>query len=804
MADQTVMPWDGLENVEVLDAAPTPAAPGTDAGKPWEGLTDVQVVQDVPVDQSGISDEMAAEFARASKAQADAAPSQGFMGWLNQVGRAAFLDVGDRLEAKMVYDRLKDKHPGLTEADVYKLVNARNEAQQSMSADVAGFLAPGLGVIKGVRAGGLAAQTAGRSVGITQGAMKWAASHPVLSKFLRVSAEGASGGALFEAVRESTDQAVNASVGGRVDPQDIIDATITGGVVGALLAPPLQGATNAAISGVKALGNSPALSGVVNWTARTLGLQEPQAVKASETLLRAARRPGEELEQTAARLSASAQAFKAQHGRAPALAEILPNEQVEDIANIVRHYSDLDQRVRELTDQQIDTAIRGYESAATSGVPLKDTSTIEYQADRMFNALMRRYGRTAVDVPDDTLEVLARNTDWLTQQVKAGNEAAKAVKRVVDARTSIGALRRQFSILKGKENVSIMRQEVADIREELATLIRDQELAGDVPMSEMAELASLARYKDAITNAVAKAEAAGQSTMAANDLLPILQNAELVLQKYQRDGLKVSLSDANYLRRAASKHANTEADAAKRDIARSINDAVSRVGRAEVPRYGRVVRLYSDAMTRSEAQTAGRAAVRGAESPENLRVWVNQGRSPKGVQTGTGRMPSVQRGAAEGAKLEIRDALQGTRREARQMVGTMGESRRVQEGIRTAVPGQQGDTILAGAKTLQQSIDNLETLARAKSPSSLSEAQAQAKELAEVMVSGRLGGAALAGLAARLYTKFRIPRGVARKTLEMLADPEEGAKALMYLKKQGVDLPAFYGAVAAELVRTSK
>ena len=56
------------------------------------------MVQDVPVDQSGISDEMAAEFARASKAQSRRRAVTGLHGLAEPVGRAAFfLDVGDRL-----------------------------------------------------------------------------------------------------------------------------------------------------------------------------------------------------------------------------------------------------------------------------------------------------------------------------------------------------------------------------------------------------------------------------------------------------------------------------------------------------------------------------------------------------------------------------------------------------------------------------------------------------------------------------------------------------------------------------------
>ena len=69
------------------------------------------------------------------------------------------------------------------------------------------------------------------------------------------------------------------------------------------------------------------------------------------------------------------------------------------------------------------------------------------------------------------------------------------------------------------------------------------------------------------------------------------------------------------------------------------------------------------------------------------------------------------------------------------------------------------------------------------------------------MVSGRLGGAALASQPP-VFTKFRIPRGVARKTLEMLADPRgcKGAHAW----KQRCRSACVLRAVAAELVRTSK
>ena len=127
-----------------------------------------------------------------------------------------------------------------------------------------------------------------------------------------------------------------------------------------------------------------------------------------------------------------------------------------------------------------------------------------------------------------TLEVLARNTDWLTQQVKAGNEAAKAVKRVVGRTHVIGAAS-PVQHPEGEERVD-RTAEVADIREELAILIRDQELAGDVPMSEWLSWPRSPGTGTPSRTLWRRPRQRGGPPWLRTTLLPILERPELVLQ----------------------------------------------------------------------------------------------------------------------------------------------------------------------------------------------------------------------------------------------------------------------------------
>lgn len=768
-----------------------PGAPAPGYTPPWKkyGLSDPSSTEPVTDDT-----ETVARAAEQKFIESAAKPKRPTLSWIEQVGRAAFFDLTDMATAKLVQRQLQAEHPDLTYAQTLRMVRGVLEEEQSTSADIAGMLAPGLGVGKGVAAAGKGIASAVTKTGVAKGAMRWAARHPKLAGVIQTAAEGAGGGAAFEAIRASTENAIEQSAGLAGDNESVIDATLTGGIVGGLLAPPVQGAARVAGEGLR---------GAMGYIGRMLGATGPQSAQATQRILRAAARPNETPDVTLERLQASARDFAAANGRAPALAEILPAEAVEDIAGIARHYKGLDQRARELSDAQIDDVVGSFDGFLNSGAKLKDTSTIKGQANRMFSSLMRRHGNTPVSVPDDSLEVLARNTDWLEQQVKAGSPAAKEIKSVVEARDGIGKLRRKFNDLAGRQNVAVMRREVADLKEELETLIRERVEGGEVDASEEAILGVLVKYRDAVTNAVAKSEEAGRATMNTDEFLPVLRNAEMVLDRYSRDGLKVRLSDANMLRSAASDHAFNETDAAKRQIARAINGAVSQIGKTELPRYGQVVDTFSKAMTRMESQAAGRAAVKGAESAENLGVMTGSGLTPKGKQVGAERIPALREGAQEGAKLELRGAARGTRRDVAATTRKISESDEIKAAIRAVAP-KEADAIIERSSQVSKSIENLEALASVKSPSSLNADQQAAKMVLEGVVAHRLGGAALAQLGAWLFTRARIPRGTATKVIEMLADPDQSDKALSYMVRQKVNMAGFVGAVVAELERTSR
>lgn len=767
----------------------TPDAPQEGYTPPWQkyGMSD-------PLSHAPAKDdtETIARTAEQKFIESAAKPKKPTLSWVEQVGRAAFFDLTDKATAALVHRNLREQHPDLSYEQTLRMVRGVLDEEQSTSADIAGMLTPGVGVGKAVAGAGRLGLSAVQKTGVAKGAMRWAARNPKLAGVIQTAAEGAGGGVAFEAIRSATENAVDSEAG--LDTESVIDATLTGGIVGGLLAPPVQGAARMAGEGVKA---------AVGYVGRMLGATGPQAAQATQRVLRAAARPGETMDVTLARLQASAQDFAVANGRAPALAEIMPVEAVEDIAGIARHYKGLDQRARELSDEQIGEVVGSFDSFLNAGAKLKDTSTIKKQANRMFSSLMRRHGNVPVTVPDDSLDVLARNTDWLEQQVKAGSPAAKEIKSVVEARDGIGKLRRKFNDLAGRQNVAVMRQEVADLKEELATLIRERVEGGEVDASEEAVLGVLVKYRDAVTNAVAKAEEAGRATMNTDEFLPVLRNAEMVLDRYNRDGLKVRLSDVNMLRAAASDHAFTETDAAKRQIARAINGAVSQIGKDEIPMYGRVVDTFSKAMTRMEAQAAGRAAVRGSESAENLGVLAESGLTPKGKQIGPERITAVREGATEGAKLELRGAARGTRREVASATRKISDSDEIKNAIRAVAP-KEADAIIERSAQVSKSIDNLEALASVKSPSSLNSDQQAAKMVLEGIVAHRLGGAALAQLGAWLFTRARIPRGTATKVIEMLADPGQSDKALAYMVRRKVNMAGFVGAVVAELERTSR
>src|SRR5690606_5138991 len=121
---------------------------------------------------------------------------------------------------------------------------------------------------------------------------------------------------------------------------------------------------------------------------------------------------------------------------------------------------------------------------------------------------------------------------------------------------------------------------------------------------------------------------AGRAEYDRDAFMPTLRAAERILQDYENNGLKITLSAANNMRARASSDVRTVADPNAREMARAVRDAMTRVGVPEVPVYGKVVKAWGKVLTRAEAQESGRQAVKGGVSPDNLGVRVDKGRLP--------------------------------------------------------------------------------------------------------------------------------------------------------------------------------
>jgi hypothetical protein len=139
-------------------------------------------------------------------------------------------------------------------------------------------------------------------------------------------------------------------------------------------------------------------------------------------------------------------------------------------------------------------------------------------------------------------------------------------------------------------------------------------------------------------------------------------------------------------------------------------------------------------------------------------------------------------------------------------VGRLNASPTAQAGVRAAAPAKAAQTL----DSAKQAYKSLVAAERMRLPSSrLSESQG--REAINEMVSAGLlssgvgfGGAAKAGLVVRLLTGLGLSRGVAKKSIEMLADPDNVDKVLALWRKKGIDVRALSGALMGVGIGTSE
>lgn len=722
-------------------------------------------------------------------------PSDTVGGWLQRAARSATFGAGDLISAKILQAKLSEEIPDITFAETLGAIRDAFEDDTSETAELAGFVVPGAAVGKGVN---VAFQAAGRA-GLAKGALRWAARQPALSRIVGAAGQGVAAGAVEEGVRTSVDESIGTIAGDTFDPDRVIDATITGALVGGVVGGGLQTAARGA-------GPVPGVLDVWDRVIKQgLGLGETQSRQAALRIFNAAKIGNEAPEETAKRLQDSAMAFARDKGRAPAMSDIMAPEDVRDVADIARFFSGLDRTNTRLAGESVDRAVESFNTALRSGLPLKAGEQLDSQVEDLFAAVSRKFGQTPVAVSDEVIDALEPSQAWIAKQ-SVHNPGAREIERVMTARRNIEAVRRRVGNLRNARNAAVTQSEVAKLDDEINTLLSNPSTEG-AARSEVASLGggddalgALRNLRNMLAVKVRRMQASGgvaRAEQALGDLEPTLAGMERALDDFRANGLKISLKDANHMRAAASRFASRSQDLAEQDTARAVRDIIAPVGTDEVPLYGRVVRLFRDAKTRIAAQGAGEAAARGTIDLGDLKTRVEKGRLPSRQGRSAGTAKTAQdRGVREGAVATLRNEATGTKGGAVGAAQRVTDSPRVRAGLETAAPDDAG-RIKRSAQDVSDTAERARAQAAPASPTTTAEEIAQLRDIALGGALGNLGGAGRAAFIARRIQGARLSEGAARKTLEMLGDPNQFDQALAFMQSRGVDVGAFTEALAA-------
>lgn len=777
-------PWEKYKGAKVLERAPEPvtepdsqAATTEDETPPWQRFKNAQVVE--PGLQDHLDSNRIAEQTEQHLARVQYTPpsSDTAAGWLGRVGRTMSFGLSDTLSAALIQRQLREQDPSITYGEVLSAVRKGYAEDTSISAEIAGSLTPGsaaVGLAKGTMKGGKVVLDAAERAGILKGALNWLGKDKAFSRIASAAGGGAAVGMTYEATKTAVDEGIGAVAGENIDPDKIWDNAVQGAVIGAVLAPPVSEALRGA-------------AGVANWAKQAFGQNTANTMNASQRIIRTLSSPGETADQTVMRIRSDAQAFTEQNGRPPALFELISPDKSGDIADVARYYTGLSPRVRALTDEQITQSVRTLEKAVSGTKPLRDAEVIESGIEYTFSDLMRRNGDTLVDLGDEAFEALGRNRGFLTMQAKHNPEARQLL-RVVEARENITELRSTVAKMANSRNLAADKEEIAGLQARIAEIIRQEAEANAQGMSELTDLRTLKQLYSALSNQFARMQQSGYAEANMNNSLATLRKAEQVLNQFEKDGFKVSLRSANAMRHASSRAAKNANDLSAQAEALGVRDAIAKVGTAEVPQYGRMVKVWNRQLTRKEAQETGSAASRGTVSPENLDVRIGKGRLPGRPRAAV--LDDVRKGVAEGARIDLRNTMRGSEKGAVRRAEEIAESDLVQENIRKAVP-EGGEEIVAKAAQTKKTVESAKAAKSKMSPSELQEEVTKVRDQVEGLVLGRLGGAGIAGLAARQLMKFSIPRKTAEQVVEMLGDPARMDDALSYIASRGIDLTTY-------------
>lgn len=782
-------PWEkyGGAGDQAAPAAAPAAAPGGGAEKPWIKYGGANPVTTEEQREGDMAD--AYEQALAQSAQNAAANMSGLekaADWFGDAARGTFFGpIADPIAAQIISWREGDN---VSYDQAYAAIQEHHKATKNTSADVVGAVVGGGLLVKGAQKGvAVAAKN-----GYVKGAVKYLGRDKKWNRFLGNTVAGGGVAALEEGIRTGLQETFDSTAGLGFDHERVADSVVMGALIG--------GAAGNAMALIQGAAKTP-----IDYMKRMLGNDEANWAKASRDMLKEYRTGSETVEEAGQRFQQEVMAFQQKNGRLPSAAEILKPEQVRNMAEVIRMHNGLDIRARELGEEGVERALKEYENVVTRGTGrVPSPEVVGEKVEDIFTDVMTRHGSKQVPVSQEAFEQLRGNRKMIEALKTSDNKGAAKLGKLLDDRDKIEGMRKKAMSIANKTDAANRKLTLSELQKELAEeLDRLFNEAGAEP-TKVGNLRNLIQLNKALNDHVAASNSADFVGREFEEILPTLRRMEAELANFSENGLLISLSDANDLRRMASQAFNMARrgdDAFAMNTARQVRDSVASIGQ-EIPEYAKVVKTFNLENLRAEAMAMGRKGARGEMILEDLQSRMRTGRTRENAprQSGQDQLAAVRQGTGEGMRLELAQAVRKGNAEGVRAATRLSKSKQAQDSLASALPDLEAKEITRQAAKVAKTYENMGMLAGARSKSELAAELEQAQEMATGALFGNIGGAAKAGLFSKILRNLKMPRGTAERVVEMLGNPNEIEKAMRFMQSKGIRVAPLYAAITAHLV----
>ena len=779
----------------------TPATPADAGSRPWEKFKDSEVSEgpsggDKPWQKYGnaefvtLEDKQAADSADAYAEAAERVAEEMTTGekvldWIGDAGRATFFGpIADPIAAQIISWQQGDD---VTYAQAYEAIQANNKATKNTSANIVGAIVGGGILAKG----GMKVAAAAAKRGYCQGAMKYLGRDKRWNRFLGNTVTGAGAGMLEEGIRVGLEETFDKTAGLGFDGERWGESVVMGALIG--------GAAGNAMALISGAAKTP-----LDFLKRTLGNDNANWQKASHQLLKEFRTSNETVEEAGVRFQQEVVAFQQANGRLPAAAEILKPEQVRNMAEVIRMHNGLDIRARELGEAGVERALKEYDAVVTNGRGQVPSPEVVLEGvENLFTDTMTRHGKKMVPVSNDVAQQLIGNRRMIAALQTSPNKGAAKLGQILDHKAAIGGVRKKVSAILNKSDAANRKAALTEVQRELAEELDTLFNEAGAESSRVAELRNIIQLQKAIDAQIGASNSADFIGRELDELRPKLMRMDAELKNFEENGLLISLSDANDLRRMASEAFRMSArgdDAFAMNTARQVRDSVASIG-SEVPEYAQVIKTFNLENLRAESMSMGRKGARGEMILEDLQSRMRTGRpDARGMrQTSPDQLAAVRRGTGEGARLELSQAVRKGGVQGVKSAVRLANSPQAQDSLAAALGDMPAKEITRQAAKVAKTYEGMGMMTGARSASELAQELEQASEIATGALFGNIGGAARVGLFKKVLRDLKMPRGTAERVVEMLGNPNEMEKGMRFMQSKGIRIAPLYAAIAAHL-----